>query len=122
MPVLMTYGIPSFQGTAQTVGAQSKTIVSYPISQNSVVNLMVYFTAVNSAFSLAKTGYLVGTALRATGNVILQSVPIIDAVGSLTSTIGLAANTGTQNIDVNITGVLVTTINWHCVGYPMVIS
>jgi len=120
MSFLMTYGAPLFKGTSQTVGIQTKTVSSFAIGINSVVNLIVYFTAANTAYTLARSGYLVGTAIRAAGNVVLQGIPILDAIGSLTTTIALAANTGTQSIDVNVTGVAATTVNWSCVGYPMV--
>lgn len=103
----------------QTSGATPTLAYTTPvIPTNTVASIEVWVLSVNSGFTLARTGYVVGTALRASGNVLVQSVPISDLVGALTvGGVSFTANTTNQTVEIYVTGIAATTINWRLAIY-----
>lgn len=105
-----------------TTDATPIVAYSYPIAQSQCVKVKIEYTAYKSDFSLASSGELFSTFVRASaGNIVRSSG---SGTGGLDGTTqgnftnaqpkpDLVANTSTQNIDVTPTGKASTTIKWH---------
>lgn len=106
----------------QTTDATVTVAYSFPVNQNQGVRLKINGVATNSGFTavVSHTDF-VCTFLRGTGNVARTSVSDTSGVtGGIQGTfvipqplINAVANTGTQSIDVTVTGKAATTINWN---------
>lgn len=114
------YEPSAVRGPVQTVGLQTKTINSFSVSQNSSGIVRAYVWGIDSAFTLITGGAVQASFLRAAGNVALQGNPVASMIGSLTGVVALVANTTAQTIELQVTGVALTTIDWYVVAYPFV--
>ena len=101
--------------TAQTTNATPTVVATVPVSTNQAVTVTVGFTGVKTTYVDTLGGQVVGTFSRAAGNIARASTPLISTINSLalaTAGISLVANTGTQTVDITLTGVAATTIKW----------
>lgn len=90
------------------------------IPTNTTVLIEVRFLSANSGFTLCRNGFLLGSAIRASGNVAVQSTPISNLIGALViGGVMLVANTTNQTVEVYVTGILATTVNWRLAIYTL---
>lgn len=106
-----------------TTDATPAVSYSYPIIQSQCVKVQIEYTAYSSDFTLAASGELFSTFVRASGNVSRSSGT---GTGGLDGTVqgnfpnaepkpDLIANTSTNAIDITLTGKASTTIKWHII-------
>lgn len=111
------YALDSIQ---TTTGTQT-TAYSIPININQSGYIVVSFIANSAAYSTVIGGNVQAVFARASGNISRTSSTtasglMANVVSSFLVTqpsVDIVANTGTQAIDIKITGVASTTINWH---------
>jgi len=103
---------------AQTVSDETITIYRGPVVMtNSIMNALLYVMAVNTAFTKGRSGQLIGTFLRGSGNVFQDGVSADNMTGTLGCVIALAVDTVAQTMTVTAKGVKLTVINYRAMGY-----
>lgn len=100
-----------------TTDATPATAYSIPLGENRVTSLTVTITAVNSTFTASQRTTSSTSFYRATGgNVTRAAAVLTQSSGNFAGAqplLDIAANTGTQSIDVKVTGKAATTISWY---------
>lgn len=123
---LETKTYPSYTKTTyivdplQTTNATVTVGYTIPIATNKAAYTRVEFVANNTAYTNAVGGVAQAVFFRASGNLSRTSTP--DSQGlistllsnfAITPRVNIVANTANQSIEVRVTGVAATTINWH---------
>ena len=100
-----------------TVNATPSTFFSISVTQSRCVYIDLYICGIVSDFSSSIGGNIDSLFLRGTSSNILQQgssmISIVDGfAGKKSPVVNLSANTVTNSIDVVVTGLATTTINW----------
>lgn len=106
-----------------TTDATPTTAFSIALGQQRPTYVQVRATVIQSDFSKAGGLEAVGAFRRASGGNVTRasgsgglSLPLLRSINDfvgLSPSMNLTANTGTQSVDVVVTGLSGTTLNWH---------
>lgn len=107
--------------SVQTTDATPTVAYSIPLGQQRASFLEVKAIAIQSDFSATESMSLQCGFRRASGGNVVKATPannkgFYNSNGDFSGThpsLDLVANTGTQSIDLQVTGKSATTINWH---------
>lgn len=107
----------------QTANNTPTVAYSIPLGQGRVTSVEAHATVIQSDFSRAGSVFAEGVFRRAVGGNVTRasgnggiSKPLLRSIGDFTGvmpSIDLVANTANQTIDLEVTGLNATTLNWH---------